>query len=106
MFSSTGETIMDETTARNAAASAADSANALADSARDALNSTMNRARRAAQSATDWASDTASNMQDVSLRGYRTAEDAIRVQPVLAVGAALIVGVALGALLYSALRED
>lgn len=97
---------MDETTARNAAAAAADTAGTLADSAREALNSTMQRARRAVESASDWASDAASGMQTASVRGYRTAEDAIRMQPVLAVGAALIVGVALGALLYSALRED
>jgi ElaB/YqjD/DUF883 family membrane-anchored ribosome-binding protein len=96
-------------TARNATAAAdrvADAASNLSDSARDALNSTMNRARRAAQSATDWAADAAYGMQNASVRGYRTAEDAIRTQPVLAVGAALIVGVAVGALLYSLLSED
>ena len=43
-------------------------------------------------------------VSDVSVRGYRTAEDAIRLQPVLAVGAALVVGVVIGALLFS--RDD
>ncbi|HTI47648.1 MAG TPA: hypothetical protein VMB76_13915 [Casimicrobiaceae bacterium] len=97
---------MDETTMRNTASSAADTAGALADGARDALNGTMKRARRAVESAGDWAADAASGMQDASMRGYRTAEDAIRTQPVVAVGAALLVGVALGALLWSVLRED
>jgi ElaB/YqjD/DUF883 family membrane-anchored ribosome-binding protein len=97
---------MDETSMRNAAASAADTAGAVSDSARDALNGTMKRARRAMESASDWAADAASGMQDASVRGYRTAEDAIRTQPVLAVGAALLAGVALGALLWSALRDD
>lgn len=100
---------MDETTARNAAASAADraadAAGNLADTARDALDNTMRRARRAVGSASDWAADTASGVTDASVRGYRTAEDAIRLQPVLAVGAALIIGVALGALLFSS-RND
>lgn len=96
---------MDDTTVRNAAASAADraadAASTLGDSARDALNSTMHRARRAVESATDWAADAAGGVSDVSVRGYRSAEDAIRMQPVLAVAAALVIGVALGALLFS-----
>jgi ElaB/YqjD/DUF883 family membrane-anchored ribosome-binding protein len=104
-----GEATVDDTTARNAAASAADraseAANNLADTARDALNSTMKRARRAVESASDWAADTASDVSDVSVRGYRSAEDVIRVQPVLAVSAALIIGVALGVLLFSSRRD-
>jgi ElaB/YqjD/DUF883 family membrane-anchored ribosome-binding protein len=99
---------MDERSFRNAAASAADDAADdaanLADSARGALNTGVKRARKAAESATDWAADAAGTLSDASLRGYRTAEDAIRLQPVLAVGAALLVGVALGALLFS--RDD
>lgn len=101
---------MDETTARNAAAfaadRAADAASNLADTAREALDNTVRRARRAVESASDWAADAASDVQNASLRGYRSAEDTIRTQPVLAVGAALLIGVALGALLFSALRED
>jgi ElaB/YqjD/DUF883 family membrane-anchored ribosome-binding protein len=97
---------MDETSVRNVAATAADTAGALGDSARDALNGTMKRARRAMESASDWAADAATGMQGASVRGYRTAEDAIRTQPVLAVGAALLVGVAVGALLWAALRDD
>ena len=96
---------MDPRSLRNSASSAADQAyddaNDLADTARGALNSSMKRARKAAESATDWASDAAGTLSDASLRGYRTAEDAIRLQPVLAVGAALLIGVALGALLFS-----
>ena len=96
---------MDERSLRNAAASAADQAydeaGNLGDSARGMLNTGVRKARKAAESATDWASDAAGTLSDASMRGYRTAEDAIRLQPVLAVGAALLVGVALGALLFS-----
>ena len=96
---------MDERTFRNAAASAADEAADqaanLGDGARGALNTGMKRARKAADAASDWAVDAAGTLSDASLRGYRTAEDAIRLQPVLAVGAALLVGVVLGALLFS-----
>jgi len=96
---------MDERSLRNAASSAADDAYDqaanLTDSARGVLNSGVRRARKAAESASDWAADAAGSLSDVSVRGYRTAEDAIRLQPVLAVGAALLVGVALGALLFS-----
>ena len=96
---------MNERTMRNAAAAAADDAADraanLSDTAREMLNSSAKRARRAAESASDWAADTAGTLSDASLRGYRTAEDAIRLQPVLAVGAALVVGVVLGALLFS-----
>lgn len=99
---------MDERNLRNAATSAADmaadEASALSDSARGVLNSGVKRARRAAESASDWAADAAGTVSDASLRGYRTAEDAIRLQPVLAVGAALVVGVVIGALLFS--RDD
>ena len=99
---------MDERSLRNTAASAADQAydeaGNLADTARGVLNTGTRRARKAAESATDWAADAAGTLSDASLRGYRTAEDAIRLQPVLAVGAALLVGVALGALLFS--REE
>jgi ElaB/YqjD/DUF883 family membrane-anchored ribosome-binding protein len=99
---------MDERSLRNtagtAADAAADQASAIADTARTALDSGMRRARRAAESASDWASDAAGSVSDASLRGYRTAEDIIRVQPVLAVGAALVVGVVIGALLFS--RDD
>ena len=96
---------MDERGFRNAAASAADEAYNdaadMADSARGMLNTSVRKARKAAESATDWASDAAGTLSDASVRGYRRAEDAIRLQPVLAVGAALLVGVALGALLFS-----
>lgn len=96
---------MNERTMRNAAASAADEAAdraaSLSDAARDVLNTGAKRARRAAESAGDWAADAAGTLSDASLRGYRTAEDAIRLQPVIAVGAALVVGVVLGALLFS-----
>ena len=100
---------MDERGFRNAAAAAADDAYDdaadMADSARGMLNTSVRKARKvagkAAESATDWATDAAGTLSDASLRGYRTAEDAIRLQPVLAVGAALLVGVALGALLFS-----
>jgi ElaB/YqjD/DUF883 family membrane-anchored ribosome-binding protein len=99
---------MDTTTAtngaRNAATQAADTAAGLADNARSALDSSMKRAQRAAQSAADWASQASNVVGDASLRGYRTAEDAIRLQPVLAVAGALVAGVLIGALLFS--RED
>lgn len=99
---------MDERSLRNATAStadaAADQASALADTARSVLDTGVRRARRAAESASDWAADAAGSAADASLRGYRTAEDAIRLQPVLAVGAALLVGVVIGALLFS--RDD
>ena len=99
---------MDSRNLRNTAESAADQAydeaGKLADTARGLLNTGSRRARKAAESATDWAADAAGTLSDASLRGYRTAEDAIRLQPVLAVGAALLVGVALGALLFS--RDD
>ena len=90
--------------ARSATNQAADAAAGLADSARGALDSSVKRAQRAAQSAADWASQATDTVGDVSMRGYRSAEDAIRMQPVLAVGAALIAGVLIGALLFS--RED
>jgi len=90
---------------RNAAASAADQAyddaGDFADSARGVLNTSVRKARKAAESAGDWAADAAGTLSDASVRSYRTAEDAIRLQPVIAVGAALLVGVALGALLFS-----
>ena len=99
---------MDERSLRNTAAAAADAAadqaGNIADAARTALDTGMRRARRAAESATDWAADAAGSVSDVSVRGYRTAEDMIRIQPVLAVGAALVVGVVIGALLFS--RDD
>jgi ElaB/YqjD/DUF883 family membrane-anchored ribosome-binding protein len=95
---------MDERSLRNAAEDAYDEAGNFTDSARGMLNTSVRKARKAAESATDWASDAAGTLSDASLRGYRTAEDAIRLQPVLAVGAALLVGVALGALLFS--RDD
>src|SRR5690242_8767809 len=99
---------MDERSLRNAAGSAADAAadqaSTLGDTARTVLDTGMRRARRAAESASDWASDAAGSVSDVSMRGYRTAEDMIRVQPVMAVGAALLVGVVIGALLFS--RDD
>ena len=99
---------MDERSLRNAAGSAADTAadqaSAVADTARTMLDTGMRRARRAAESASDWATDAAGSVSDASVRGYRTAEDLIRVQPVVAVGAALLVGVVIGALLFS--RDD
>lgn len=99
---------MDERSLRNTASSAADDAadqaSAMADTARTMLDSATRRARRAAESASDWAADAAGTMSDASVRGYRTAEDMIRVQPVLAVGAALVVGLVIGALLFS--RDD
>jgi ElaB/YqjD/DUF883 family membrane-anchored ribosome-binding protein len=99
---------MDERSLRNTAASAADAAADqaanLSDSARAALDTGMRRARRAAESASDWAADAAGTVSDASVRGYRTAEDMIRIQPVLAVGAALVLGVVIGALLFS--RDD
>ena len=100
---------MDTTTARNGAADlankASDTAANLTDTARSAMDSGMKRAQRAAQSAADWASEATDTMTDVSLRGYRTAEDAIRMQPVLAVAGALLAGVLVGALLFAA-RDD
>jgi ElaB/YqjD/DUF883 family membrane-anchored ribosome-binding protein len=99
---------MDTTTATNGAigvaSNAADAAAGLADGARTALDSGRKRAQRVAQSAADWASQAGDTVTDVSVRGYRSAEDAIRMQPVLAVAGALLAGVLLGALLFS--RED
>jgi ElaB/YqjD/DUF883 family membrane-anchored ribosome-binding protein len=96
---------MDTTTATKGtigvANQAADAAASLADGARSALDSGMKRAQRVA---TDWASQAGDTVSDVSMRGYRGAEDAIRMQPVLAVAGALLAGVLLGALLFS--RED
>ena len=93
---------------RNSAAStatdAADEACRIAETASDKLRAGIEQAKRAAESAGAWTSDAADTVSTVSKRGYHTAEDAIRVQPVLAVGAALIIGVALGALLFS--RQD
>ena len=98
---------MDTTTtngARSAANQAAEAAAGLTDTARSALDSGMKRAQRAAQSAADWASQASDVVGDASMRGYRTAEDAIRVQPVLAVAGALLAGLVIGALLFS--RDD
>jgi ElaB/YqjD/DUF883 family membrane-anchored ribosome-binding protein len=99
---------MDDKTVRNSATAAADQAAEqaarFADSAREALDTGMKRARRVAESASDWAADATDAVTDASVRSYRTAEDAIRMQPVLAVGAALLIGVVVGALLFS--RED
>jgi len=100
---------MDTSTVTNGAADlagkASDAAAGYADTARGALDSGIKRAQRAAQSAADWASSATDTVTDASLRGYRSAEDAIRVQPVLAVAGALLAGVLVGALLFSS-RED
>jgi len=73
--------------------------------ARDALDSGMRKARDAAGAAGDWASDWASDAADAvssaSVRSYRTAEDNIRIYPVLSVSIALVAGVVIGALLFS-----
>jgi ElaB/YqjD/DUF883 family membrane-anchored ribosome-binding protein len=106
---------MNTTSARNAASSMVDQAAAgagsLADTTRDAIDSTrdklntgIKRARRVASTASDYAADASGVVADASIRGYRTAEDAIRTQPVLAVGAALLVGLVVGALFLG--RDD
>ena len=94
--------------ARNNAAStagdAADEAFRIAETASDRLRAGIEQARRAAESAGAWTADAADTVSAVSKRGYHTAEDAIRIQPVLAVGAALVIGVAVGAILFA--RHD
>jgi ElaB/YqjD/DUF883 family membrane-anchored ribosome-binding protein len=87
------------------AGAAADATADLAAPAREALYSGVQRARIAAGAAGEWASDVASETADAvskaSVRSYRTAEDTIRIYPVLSVSVALIAGFAIGALLVS-----
>jgi hypothetical protein len=89
----------------NAADAAADTTSDLTASAREALDGGLQRARKAAGAAGDWASDVASEAADAvsnaSVRGYRTAEDTIRIYPVMSVSLALLAGVVIGAVLFS-----
>lgn len=98
---------MSDTT--NTAGATPDAPSDLTASARDALDSGMRRARTAADTAGEWASDVASEAADAvskaSVRGYRTAEDTIRIYPVLSVSVALLAGVVVGALLFSRDRD-
>jgi ElaB/YqjD/DUF883 family membrane-anchored ribosome-binding protein len=73
----------------------------LAAVARDVFDTGLKRARRGAENAGEWTSDKAATMSDVSLRGYRTATEAVRNQPVMAIGIAALVGLAIGAMLFS-----
>jgi ElaB/YqjD/DUF883 family membrane-anchored ribosome-binding protein len=99
---------MNSTTMKRSASAAADEVRAqaegLTDDASSMLSDGVGRLRNLSEAASDWAADAAGTLSDRSLRGYRTAEDVIRTQPVLAVGAALLVGLAVGALLLS--RRD
>jgi hypothetical protein len=99
---------MSDTTSNPAGATADAGAERTADfaaSARETLDSGVQRARDAAGAAGEWATDVASEAAEAvskaSVRGYRTAEDTIRIYPLLSVGAALITGVVIGALLFS-----
>jgi ElaB/YqjD/DUF883 family membrane-anchored ribosome-binding protein len=94
---------MSDTTSNPAAA--ADASADLTATARDALDSGMRKAREAAGAAGEWASDWASEAADAvsnaSVRSYRTAEDTIRIYPVMSVSIALVAGVVIGALLFA-----
>ena len=94
---------MSDTTSNPAAA--ADASTDFTATARDALDSGVRKARDAAGTAGEWASDWASEAADAvstaSVRSYRTAEDTIRIYPVMSVSIALAAGVLIGALLFS-----